>query len=334
MQCNGYRKPLYESLRKRGNKVEFVGKTAAGDFEENLNEGHRGERIEEIQELSRTGIWAAPNIVLLHAGTNDVKDQKADYYKAHAQLRDMISLIYEKSPDALVFLCKIIPANPKNYHDTAAEIPNFNSGLIDIESHFKARSKKIVLVDMNSELDPGDLSDGLHPTTDGYGKMAAKFLEEIEKAQDDISKPIKGSKPPPSSTSPSNCRATPSWYKVGKIADGAKVYALLPHVVSSIERIILMLLLCFRAKPDGDFVQMWDEMEVLTDGFCKRDRVRFMDLDGDGLKDYACVDPDTGKTTVRKNKGKDGKMSTEWGEEEQVATGAKGRKGSGVMFAE
>lgn len=61
-----------------------------------------------------------------------------------------------------------------------------------------------------------------------------------------------------------------------------------------------------------------------------------MDLDGDGRKDYACVDPDTGATSVWLNKirDSDGNLSDTWYEEGEVATGAKGRNGTGVMFAE
>lgn len=59
-----------------------------------------------------------------------------------------------------------------------------------------------------------------------------------------------------------------------------------------------------------------------------------MDLDGDGVKDYACVDPDTGRTRVWRNKGSRGKISDEWEDEVEVATGGAGRKGNAVMFAE
>lgn len=59
-----------------------------------------------------------------------------------------------------------------------------------------------------------------------------------------------------------------------------------------------------------------------------------MDLDGDGVKDYACVDPDTGRTSVWRNKGTRGKISDQWEDEVEVATGAEGRKGNSVIFAE
>jgi hypothetical protein len=36
------------------------------------HEGHRGYVIDEIREASNLGISSGPNIVLLHAGTNDI----------------------------------------------------------------------------------------------------------------------------------------------------------------------------------------------------------------------------------------------------------------------
>lgn len=221
-RCNGYRKSLYESLIGRGNKIEFVGGTSAGDFAQPRCEGHRGERIDEITENSLEGINAAPNIVLLHAGTNDAKDQQADYPNAHSHLRGLISLIYEASPDALLFLCTIIPADPSRYNQTASHIPDFNSKIPDLVAHFESRNKKIRLVDMNREFEvEKHLSDGLHPNNEGYEIMAKAFLEAIEDAEDDISN-SRGSEPP-SSTSPSNCRATPSWLSEGTFAKGVMV---------------------------------------------------------------------------------------------------------------
>ncbi|KAH8177315.1 GDSL-like lipase/Acylhydrolase domain-containing protein [Sarocladium implicatum] len=221
--CNGYRKPLYESLVERGNKVEFVGGTSAGDFEQTSCEGHRGKRIDEITENSLTGIHAAPNIVLLHAGTNDAKDQEADYPDAHDHLRNLISLVYEASADALVLLCTIIPADPAIYKGTASRIKDFNSKIPDVVDYFKSRDKKIRLVDMNQELTVDELSDGLHPNDEGYEIMAATFFRAIEDAEDDISKPTRGAEPP-DSTSSSGSRIMPSEMLIGAITLGPKFF--------------------------------------------------------------------------------------------------------------
>lgn len=221
--CNGYRKPLYEDLKASGNEIEFVGSKKAGDFDQNACEGHRGERISEIQKLSSVGIWAEPNIVLLHAGTNDIFHEDAGYANVENDLKELVSLIFDRSPDTLLFLCTIIPANPDKAPKTAKEIPEFNKKVSKVYNYFKDQSKNIVLVDMNSELEVADISDNLHPNNGGYDKMAKAFAKAIRQSEDKISKAGKGSEPP-TSTNPDNCRATPSWFKTGEIAKGAKMY--------------------------------------------------------------------------------------------------------------
>ncbi len=89
------------------------------------------------------------------------------------------------------------------------------------------------------------------------------------------------------------------------------------------------------ATTDGDFQPAWNKIGVIAEGACPRARLHFMDLDGDGLKDYACVDAKTGATKVHLNiPDGNGKSQGKWNELGTVATGDEGRRGSGVMFAE
>lgn len=101
-------------------------------------------------------------------------------------------------------------------------MPAYNAKVRAVYDYFKDRSKKIVLVDMNSKLTTADLSDGLHPNSGGYQKMASAFLSALESTTFTISEPEEGSNPPAGSN-PDKCMSEPSWYKVGMIAEGAKV---------------------------------------------------------------------------------------------------------------
>ncbi|KAI0908236.1 hypothetical protein F4823DRAFT_599838 [Ustulina deusta] len=162
---------------------------------------------------------------------------------------------------------------------------------------------------MDKALTVADLADDLHPKNVGYAKMAATYYDAILAVDKKgwISKPGK-----PSSTSPEACQSTPSWYNVGKIADGAKV-----------------------ATSDGEFKPAWAKRGVVAEGACPRDQLHFMDLDGDGLKDYACVDPKTGATKVHLNiPDADGKTSGKWKDLGTIATGQKGRNGKKVLFGD
>lgn len=79
----------------------------------------------------------------------------------------------------------------------------------------------------------------------------------------------------------------------------------------------------------------WNKRGVVAEGNCPRARLHFMDLDGDGLKDYACVDPKTGAVKVNINiPDADGKTSGNWKVPRTVVNPTEPRDGWGVMFAE
>jgi hypothetical protein len=97
----------------------------------------------------------------------------------------------------------------------------------------------------------------------------------------------------------------------------------------------MLTLFVSRAVSDGDFNQSWVEVGVIAEGACPGAQVRFMDLNGDKFKDYACVNPKNGSTRVflsqpDSQNGPSGKC-TDLG---IIATGEEGRDGTGVMFAE
>lgn len=74
---------------------------------------------------------------------------------------------------------------------------------------------------------------------------------------------------------------------------------------------------------------------IIAEGACPGAQVHFMDLDGDGFRDYACVDPKTGATQVLLSQpDANNRPSGRWTDLGIVATGEDGRDGTGVMFAE
>ncbi|KAH7244874.1 hypothetical protein B0J15DRAFT_500889 [Fusarium solani] len=310
---NGYRKKLFDKLAARGNNVDFVGGMSTGTMADKNHEGHRGYVIDEIRQVSGVGIHAGANIVLLHAGTNDMKND-INPAGAPERLKKLIDEIYEFSPDAVILLCNLIPAGPDRYPATVPRINEFNEAIPVIATEYiTIRKKKMLVVGMNHGITLNDLADSLHPNDVGYGKMADLFYSAIESVDERgwISPPGKKT-PVPDSTSPENCKSTPSWYNVGMIATGAKV-----------------------ADSDGPFVPAWNKRGVVAEGNCPRARLHFMDLDGDGLKDYACVDPKTGAVKVNINiPDADGKTSGNWKVPRTVVNPTEPRDGWGVMFAD
>ncbi|CAH0045932.1 unnamed protein product [Clonostachys solani] len=303
---NGYRKVLYELLTQRGNKVDMVGSVIGeGDMVDNDHEGHRGMKISEITTLGLKGIYSGANIVLLHAGTNNMKnDNDADI--ALTDLEFLIALILRGSPNAVVFVATIVPSTTASINN---RINTFNKGLPGLVNDF---GKNVVLVPINEAVSLGDMNDELHPNNEGYRKMAQQWYKAIQEAdaQKLISKPSKERDPP--NQGGTKCLNTPDLIESRKIAMG-------PQVVYN----------------DGNFKQGWKKIGVIAEGYCPRGRLHFPDLDGDGLRDYACVGPQSGAVTASfRIPRSDGEPSAKWTEREEIATGASGRNGSGVKFAD
>ncbi|KAI0966099.1 SGNH hydrolase-type esterase domain-containing protein [Xylaria arbuscula] len=290
---NGYRLHLRDMLVARGNDVDFVGNVWSGNFADWEHEGHRGFIIDQINESSDLGIYAAPNVVLLHAGTNDMY-HNIDVEAAPTRIGNLIDKIYEHSPNAAVFVCQIIPSKTASIQ---ARIDDFNTAIPSLVDKYRNNGKSVTLVSMNNALTTSDLYDFLHPNDGGYEKMANAWYAAIEEADEKgwIVEPGTAENPP-TDANPESCQVS--------------------------------------ATTNGNFKPAWGKATTISGPDCPREQVRFFDLDGDGLKDYACVDPDTGSTTVWLNqKDTDGQVAWADGGVE-VATGKQGRNGSGVFFAD
>ncbi|MET8680774.1 trypsin-like serine protease, partial [Streptomyces sp. NPDC004647] len=70
---SGYRAELWDQLNLGGRTMDFVGTQRDGTFADIDHEGHPGKRIDEIADLAYCPVRRyRPNVVTLHAGTNDM----------------------------------------------------------------------------------------------------------------------------------------------------------------------------------------------------------------------------------------------------------------------
>ncbi|EEU41581.1 uncharacterized protein NECHADRAFT_28639, partial [Fusarium vanettenii 77-13-4] len=177
---NGYRKYLWDRLAKLENKLDFVGRRADNvGMSDPDHEGHRGKVIDEISDLASIGISAAPNIVLLHAGTNDMnKDLKTG--EAPARLKKLIDKILKVSPKAVVLVCQIVPSTKAQ--TTQPRIETFNAAIPGLVSDLRSEGKKALVVAMNEAVQLSDIADDLHPNDRGYQKMSNEFYDAIQLA--------------------------------------------------------------------------------------------------------------------------------------------------------
>ena len=185
----GYRINLWQALAGAGHLADFVGSQDNGpaDLPDHDHEGHPGWRIDEVD--AQVGTWvpsAAPRTVLLHLGTNDIV-QNYDLPDAPARLATLIDHIRAAAPGADVFVASIVPfADPAR--DAAANA--FNATLPGI---VQSKGPQVHFVDLHAALTAADLADGVHPTREGYDRMAAGWaaaLAAVPGAEGDDGTPV------------------------------------------------------------------------------------------------------------------------------------------------
>lgn len=107
---NGYRGPLYSSLKSAGvSSLDFVGSLKNGNMPDPDNEGHVGWTISQIAGATSAISTLKPNVVLLHAGTNDAIQQSQPATGAIANLQSLCDQIFKQWPNTVLLVAKLIP---------------------------------------------------------------------------------------------------------------------------------------------------------------------------------------------------------------------------------
>lgn len=196
----GYRKRLYKLLDQAGYNIDFIGSEEYGGgspgMDDDDNAGFAGVKSSALADLIETGklyynypIEPGPylnyhpaEIILLHIGTNDVYGGLTSVSHVN-RLLDAVD-DYEASigKPVLVFVAKIISWQGYDCH-THPGTNSFNTNLAALVQSRKNAGDHLVLVDM--ECDAGidydvHMTDQLHPTIEGYEKMAELWFQEID----------------------------------------------------------------------------------------------------------------------------------------------------------
>ncbi|KAH8828709.1 SGNH hydrolase-type esterase domain-containing protein [Flagelloscypha sp. PMI_526] len=174
---NSYRKVLQDTIVAQGNVMQYIGSVNSGNMTNNANEGHSGAIIDEIKAFAAPTLPQRPNLVFIHAGTNDV-NRGIDLPNAPNRLMSLVDSVTAACPDAAVLVASIILIK-----DTAKEANAnaYNDASLALLQQRIADGAHIVHVPMES-LQAEDLGDTLHPNDAGYQKMAAAWAAGIEEA--------------------------------------------------------------------------------------------------------------------------------------------------------
>ncbi|OGM42647.1 hypothetical protein ABOM_008414 [Aspergillus bombycis] len=178
---NGYRSKLRELLTSNKNdsrfSVDMIGSLQDGDMRDNDHEGHSGKYLADIQQYLKLSIEAKPNLVLVHAGTNNM-DKEVDLDKADRLIESIIDRLLDGSQGVTILIAPVIWANdPRMQRNTDA----YNKKLRAIIQRRQETGQHILEVPISITV--SDLSDKKHPNSAGYSKMAAAWYDGILEAQ-------------------------------------------------------------------------------------------------------------------------------------------------------
>ena len=117
--------------------------------------------------------------VVINIGTNNAGTPSSTYKEYY---REVLTNFYTKNPDAVIYLCKILPINPANYSGdypdvfTITNINRINACVEEVQQEFAAQGYDARIMDLNTPfsntygvLDPAyDNGGGIHLSVSGY----------------------------------------------------------------------------------------------------------------------------------------------------------------------
>ncbi|MEU6701080.1 SGNH/GDSL hydrolase family protein [Pseudonocardia sp. NPDC046786] len=178
----GYRLPLWERLTADGVAVDFVGSRSSGPdaLPDTDHEGRSGWTAARMLPL--TGGWvlaADPDVVLLHAGTNDLLSGTSAQATA-ATLDRMLDRIFTAAPGTHVIMAGVWAPLPKQRTERA----RLASLLPGVAERHRAAGRSVEYADVSGLFGSGRTADGLHAGPDAYRTIAAMWADRIGAWQD------------------------------------------------------------------------------------------------------------------------------------------------------
>ncbi|KAF4872145.1 hypothetical protein CGCSCA1_v008698 [Colletotrichum siamense] len=181
---NGYRMKLRQNLSN--DRVSFIGtETVRGTIPDNYFAAWNARTIQFISDHVNPSLQQQPNIVLVHAGTNDMNPnldvalEGNDPKDAAERLGKLIDQIVEACPSAVVLVAMII--NTRDEGQQRNTVP-YQGHIPGIVASRQVADKHVLAVDFTS-FPTGLLRvDGVHPTNEGYrhfGDYWYDFMTQI-----------------------------------------------------------------------------------------------------------------------------------------------------------
>lgn len=190
-----YRYYLWTQLTQAGYSVDFVGSQTAmwageypfPNFDQN-HEGHYGFRVDEL--TANLPVWAAsiapavPDVVLVHAGTNDLGQGKS-VDQTISDTAGLVGALRAINPNVTVMLAQLVPCDPNTGQGVGYCYPDrlneFNARVAVLASALTTPQSRVIAVDQNTGFNiSADLVDGIHPTPSGDQKIANRWFAALQ----------------------------------------------------------------------------------------------------------------------------------------------------------
>jgi lysophospholipase L1-like esterase len=190
----GYRAQLLRDL-SRFNIVLAGTESWYGDKSTNYFAAWSGQTIQYIIDHVDDSLKQRPNLVLIHAGTNDmasdsrISRQGNDPRAAVGRLGVLVDKVIAACPDAVILVARIIHTRDPEQDERTKE---YQSLIYEAMASRRAAGAKLMVVDFTSFLINSDvMGDSWHPNPEGYkifGDYWARYINEIP--ADWITEPI------------------------------------------------------------------------------------------------------------------------------------------------
>lgn len=149
--------------------------------------GFPGARTDELLNNNVPADFSYPDVILLHAGTNDINQGRSGYDTAN-YLNALAWGLSNRWPTAKIVVAKIIPFNyPSTVPNYVAinSARNWEVGVLNyyvdfIVTGLRSSGRKAEVVDMNTGFPYWTLwGDGIHPNDTGYQWMAEIWRQKL-----------------------------------------------------------------------------------------------------------------------------------------------------------
>ncbi len=230
----GYRKYLYDTLKKDGYDIDMVGPegsnsaSANGITYDDNHAGYSGYQIKEepswAQQQGTSGSLYntlkqknvvkqyQPDIILLIIGTNDMTANRSMDACA-SDLRAVVDYMLADLPSGGVIFMGSIPEFTA-YGGNAQRVANYNSTVKSVAEEYGKAGKNVKFADVHGCLNgTADLgSDQLHPNGGGYKKMGNFWAETVENYLKNGSTTVTPGTTEPVTTTPPQTTTDPDGY--------------------------------------------------------------------------------------------------------------------------